>query len=65
MYRPWEQRENLGKMRICETRHTIETLPGITADLVRLDDNQYDWIFYELVRSIREEGGHPYSEFYA
>ena len=34
-------------------RWTLDKLPGIRADLVRLDDNWQEWDFCELVNSLR------------
>ena len=34
-------------------RTTLDKLPGIRADLVRLDDNWQDWGFSELVEALR------------
>ena len=35
-------------------RNTSDKLPGIRADLVRLDDNWQDWGFCELVEALRK-----------
>ena len=35
-------------------RNTLEKLPGIRADLVRLDDSWQDWGFCELVEALRK-----------
>ena len=34
-------------------RLTLEKLPGLRADLVRLDDNWQEWDFCQLVDSLR------------
>ena len=35
-------------------RNTLDKLPGIRADLVRLDDSWQDWRFCELVEALRK-----------
>ena len=35
-------------------RNTLDKLPGIRADLVRLDDSWQDWGFCELVEALRK-----------
>ena len=35
-------------------RNTLDKLPGIRADLVRLDDSWQDWGFCELVETLRK-----------
>ena len=35
-------------------RNTSDKLPGIRADLVRLDDSWQDWGFCELVEALRK-----------
>ena len=35
-------------------RNTSDKLPGIRADLARLDDNWQDWGFCELVEALRK-----------
>ena len=34
-------------------RHTLDKLPGISADLVRLDDSWQDWEFCDVVKTLR------------
>ena len=34
-------------------RLTLDKLPEIRADLIRLDDNQQEWVFCQLVDSLR------------
>ena len=35
-------------------RHTLDKLPGIRADLVRLDENWQEWGFSQLVEALRK-----------
>ena len=39
--------------KIEAVRLTLDRLPGILADLVRLDDNWQEWDFCQLVDSLR------------
>ena len=48
--------ETMGKLKEIRgfARTTLDKLPGIRADLVRLDDNWQDWGFPELVDALRK-----------
>ena len=48
--------ETMGKLNEIKgyVRNTLDKLPGIRADLVRLDDSWRDWGFRELVESLRK-----------
>ena len=37
----------------CSVRLTLDKLPGIRADLVRLNDDWQEWDFYQLADSLR------------
>ena len=47
--------ETMGKIKEIHgfARTTLDKLPGIRADLVRLDDNWQEWGFSELIESLR------------
>ena len=48
--------ESMGKEKDIRgyVRLTLDKLPGIRADLVRLDDNWQEWGFPQLVESLRK-----------
>ena len=48
--------ETMGKIREIKgfVRTTLEKLPGIRADLVRIDDNWQEWGFPELIESLKK-----------
>ena len=48
--------ETMGKVKEIRgfVRVTLDKLPGIRADLVRLDDDWQDWGFPELIKSLRK-----------
>ena len=47
--------ETMQKLKDVEgyVRLTLDMLPEIRADLIRLDDNQQEWVFCQLVDSLR------------
>ena len=59
--------DTMGKLKETNgyVRYTLEKLPGIRADLFRLDKDRQEWKFGQFAEALRQwtERNHPHSKY--